>query len=105
MPVGCVLLTSILTRSASTERSSNRNPNKLGNRKLVSMATSVSSLRRAYLLFQLFVLAATQGQITNIAEEPNQPPADSAVFTIVKETVVVLTVRHGAQDRLNPDDF
>lgn len=31
-------------------------------------------------------------------------PTHRAVFTIVKQTVVVLTVRHVAQDRLHPDD-
>lgn len=31
-------------------------------------------------------------------------PTHRAVFTIVRETVVVLTVRHGAQDRLRPGD-
>jgi hypothetical protein len=38
---------------------------------LASMATSVSSSRRrAHLLFQFFVLAAAENQITNFAEEP-----------------------------------
>jgi len=32
-------------------------------------------------------------------------PTHRAVFTIVKETVVILTVRHGARDRLRPGDI
>jgi plasmid stabilization system protein ParE len=32
-------------------------------------------------------------------------PTHRAVFTIVKQTVVVLSVRHAAQDRLRPEDF
>lgn len=31
-------------------------------------------------------------------------PTHRAVFTIVKQTVVVLAVRHGAQDKLHPGD-
>lgn len=32
-------------------------------------------------------------------------PTHRVVFTIVKETVVVLAVRHAAQDRLRPQDL
>ncbi|MGC3966124.1 MAG: type II toxin-antitoxin system RelE/ParE family toxin [Pirellulales bacterium] len=32
-------------------------------------------------------------------------PTHRAVFTIVKQTVVVLSVRHAAQDQLKPDDL
>ena len=32
-------------------------------------------------------------------------PTHRAVFTIVRETVVVLTVRHLARDELRPDDL
>lgn len=32
-------------------------------------------------------------------------PTHRVVFTIVKQTVIVLAVRHGAQDQLHPDDL
>ena len=32
-------------------------------------------------------------------------PTHRIVFTIVRETVIVLTVRHGAQDQLRPEDL
>jgi plasmid stabilization system protein ParE len=32
-------------------------------------------------------------------------PTHRIVFTIVRQTVVVLTIRHAAQNRIQPDDF
>jgi hypothetical protein len=71
MPVGRVLLTTKPACPDSTEQPSRRSPDDAGNRMLASMATSVSfPRRRAYLLSQFFVQAATKNQITNFAEEP-----------------------------------